>query len=63
MVQLLSVALQKGNVDMYCRSELVLSQEQGTRYDAWLGVTVLPAYSLRLARQGVGLPNRYPLFV
>ena len=41
-MQLLSVALQKGNADMYRRSGLVLAREQGIRYDPGLGVPVLP---------------------
>ena len=41
-MQLLSVALQKDNANMYRRSRLVLAREQGIRYDPGLGVPVLP---------------------
>ena len=40
-VQLLSVTVQRGNAEMYHRSGLVISRDQGLRYDAGFAVTVL----------------------
>ena len=40
-MQLLSVTVQRGNAEMYRRSGLVISREQGLRYDAGLAVPVL----------------------
>ena len=40
-MQLLSVALQKGNAEMYRKSGLVISREQGLHYDPGLPVPVL----------------------
>ena len=40
-VQLLSVTVQRGNAEMYRRSGLVISREQGLRYDAGFAVPVL----------------------
>ena len=40
-VQLLSLTVQRGNAEMYHRSGLVISREQGLRYDAGLAVPVL----------------------
>ena len=40
-MQLLSVTVQRGNADMYRRSGLVISREQGLRYDAGFAVPVL----------------------
>ena len=39
--QLLSVAVQRGNAEMYRRSGLVISRDQGLRYDAGFAVPVL----------------------
>ena len=33
-MQLLSVTVQPGNAEMYRRSDLIISREQGLRYDA-----------------------------
>ena len=38
---LLSVTVQRENAEMYCRSGLVISREQGLRYDAGFPVPVL----------------------
>ena len=40
-MQLLSVTVQRGNAEMYRRSGLVMSREQGLRYDAGFAVPVL----------------------
>ena len=40
-VQLLSVTVQRGDAEMYRRSGLVISREQGLRYDAGFAVPVL----------------------
>ena len=40
-MQLLSVAVQRGNAEMYRRSGLIISREQSLRYDAGLAVPVL----------------------
>ena len=40
-MQLLSVTVQRGNDEMYRRSGLVMSREQGLRYDAGFAVPVL----------------------
>ena len=40
-MQLLSVTVQRGNAEMYRRSGLVISREQGLRYDAGFAVPVL----------------------
>ena len=40
-MQLLLVTVQRGNAEMYRRSGLVISREQGLRYDAGFAVTVL----------------------
>ena len=40
-MELLSVTVQRGNAEMYRRSGLVISREQGLRYDAGLAVPVL----------------------
>ena len=39
---LLSVSLQRGNANMYRKSGLVISWEQGLRYDAGLEDAILP---------------------
>ena len=39
--QMLSVQVQRGNAEMYHRSGLVISREQGLRYDAGFAVPVL----------------------
>lgn len=41
-MQILSVSLQKGNAEMYRKSGLVISREQGLRYEAGHEVPVLP---------------------
>ena len=41
-MQLLSVSLQKGNAEMYRKSGLVISREQGVKYEAGMDVPVLP---------------------
>ena len=41
-MQVLSVAVQRGNAEMYRKSGLVISREQGRHYDAGLDVPVLP---------------------
>lgn len=40
-MRLLSVSLQKGDTEMYCRPGLVLSREQGSQNDAGLEAPVL----------------------
>ena len=40
-MQLLSVTVQRGNAEMYRRSGLIISWEQGFRYDAGYAVPVL----------------------
>ena len=40
-MQLLSVTVQRGNAERYRRSGLVISREQGLRYDAGFAVPVL----------------------
>ena len=40
-MQLLSVTVQRGNAEMYRRGGLVISREQGLRYDAGFAVPVL----------------------
>ena len=40
-MQLLSVTVQRGTAEMYRRSGLVISREQGLRYDAGFAVPVL----------------------
>ena len=40
-MQLLLVTVQRGNAEMYRRSGLVISREQGLRYDAGFAVLVL----------------------
>ena len=40
-MQLLSVTVQRGNAEMYRRSGLVISREQGLRYDAGFAVPML----------------------
>ena len=40
-IHLLSVTVQRGNPEMYRRSGLIISQEQGLRYDAGFAVPVL----------------------
>ena len=40
-MQLLSVTVQRGNAEMYRRSGLIISREQGLRYDAGFAVPVL----------------------
>ena len=40
-MQLLSVTMQRGKAEMYLRSGLVISREQGLRYDAGFAVAVL----------------------
>ena len=40
-MQLLLVTVQRGNAEMYRRSGLVISREQGLRYDAGFAVPVL----------------------
>ena len=40
-MQLLSVTVQRGNAEMYRRSGLVISREQGLRYDAGFALPVL----------------------
>ena len=40
-MQPLSVTVQRGNAEMYRRSRLVISREQGLRYDAGFEVPVL----------------------
>ena len=40
-MQLLSVPVQRGNAEMYRRSGLVVSREQGLCYDAGFAVPVL----------------------
>ena len=40
-MQLLSVTVQRGNAEMYRRSGLVISREQGLGYDAGFAVPVL----------------------
>ena len=40
-MQLLSVTVQRGNSEMYRRSGLVISREQGLRYDAGFAVPLL----------------------
>ena len=42
-MQLLSVTVQRGNAEMCRRSGLVISREQGLRYDAVFAVPVLMA--------------------
>ena len=44
-MQLLSVAVQMGNAEMYRKSGLVISRDQGRHYDAGLDVPVLPTYA------------------
>ena len=39
-MQLLSVSLQKGNAETYCKSELVISREQGVKYEVGTDVPV-----------------------
>ena len=41
LMQLLSVMVQRWNVEMYRRSGLIISCEQGLRHDAASAVTVL----------------------
>ena len=41
-LRVLSVSLQRGNADMYRKSGLVISREQGLRYDAGLEDAILP---------------------
>ena len=40
-MRLLSVTVQRGNAEMYRRRGLVISREQGLRYDAGFAVPVL----------------------
>ena len=40
-MQLLSVTVQRGNAEMYRRSGLIISREQGLRYDAGFAVPAL----------------------
>ena len=40
-MQLLSVTVQRGNAEMYRRSGLIISREQGFRYDAGFAVPVM----------------------
>ena len=40
-MQLLSVTVQRGNTEMYRRSGLIISREQGWRYDPGFAVPVL----------------------
>ena len=40
-MQLLSVTVQRGNAEMYRRSGLVISREQGLRYNAAFAVPLL----------------------
>ena len=40
-MQLLSVTVQRGNAEMYRRSGLIISREQGLRYDAGFAEPVL----------------------
>ena len=40
-MQVLSVMVQRGNAEMYRRSGLVISREQGLRYDAGFAMPVL----------------------
>ena len=40
-MQLLSETVQRGNAEMYCQSGLIISREQGVRYDAGVAVAVL----------------------
>ena len=40
-LQLLSVTVQRGNAEMHGRSGLVISREQGLRYDARFALPVL----------------------
>ena len=40
-MKLLSVTVQRGNAEMYRRSGLDISREQGLRYDAGFAVPVL----------------------
>ena len=42
VMQLLSVAVQKVNAEMYRKSGIVISRDQGRHYDAGLDVPVLP---------------------
>lgn len=41
-MQVLSVALKKGNIEVYRRSGLVISREEDIRYDPGLDVPLLP---------------------
>ena len=41
-LRVLSVSLQRGNADMYRKSSLVISPEQGLRYEAGLKDAILP---------------------
>ena len=41
VMQLLSATVRRGNADMYRRSGLIISREQGLRYDAGCAVPVL----------------------
>ena len=40
-MQLLLVTVQRGDAEMYCRSGLIISREQGLRYDSGFTVPVL----------------------
>ena len=40
-MQLLSETVQRANAEMYCHSGLIISREQGVRYDAGVAVPVL----------------------
>ena len=51
-MQLLSVTVQRGNAEMYRRSGLVISREQGLRYDAGFAVPVLMSFFV------LGLPDQ-----
>ena len=50
-MQLLSVTVQRGNAEMYRRSGLVISREQGLRCDAGFAVPVLmPRWDMGMGR-------------
>ena len=59
-MQLLSVTVQRGNAEMYRRSGLIISRQQGLRYDAGIAVPVFMmghVYGARL----VALPAAFVL--
>ena len=45
-MQLLSVTVLRGNAEMYRRSGLVISREQGVHYDSYFAVPVLMSRSV-----------------